>query len=203
MVAAEQPTRIEMTSQEPFEIPVFPLHTVLFPEGVLPLRIFEPRYLDMVSECLREDHGFAVCLIRSGREAGEAADFYPIGIMARILDWQRGADGMLQIVTQADHRIQVLNHRVQPDQLVVGKAVYLEPETTTILHDDYADLVQVLRDFYEKHEVSLDEKRQLKDATWVGYRLAEILPMAPDRRQWLLELTNPNVRLDALRDLLE
>lgn len=191
-----------MSNSEPFDIPVFPLHTVLFPDSILPLRIFEPRYLEMISDCLRNDHGFAVCLIRSGKEAGPAADFYPVGSMAQIIDWQRGSNGMLNITVQAERRVQILSHQVKANQLVTGKAIYLEAETTTIVHENYASLVTLLKKFYQKYDIGLDEKRQLKDASWVGYRLAEILPMAPDRRQWLMELTNPIVRLDALRELV-
>lgn len=191
-----------MIPPEQFEIPVFPLQTILFPDGILPLRIFEPRYLEMVSDCLRNDHGFVVCMIRSGREAGPAADFHEVGTLTSIIDWQQSSNGMLHITAQAERRVQILSHKVKENQLVVGKAVYLEQEIPTILHESYNHLVDLLREFFRKNDLELDENRQLRDATWVGFRLAEILPMPPLQRQWLLELTNPSVRLDALQELV-
>ena len=82
----------------PEVIPLFPLHTVLFPGGLLPLKIFEARYIDMVSECLRNDSGFGVCLIRQGHEVGQAAITRSVGTYARIMDFQQYPDGLLGIM---------------------------------------------------------------------------------------------------------
>jgi len=81
-------------------VPLFPLHTVLFPGGPLPLRIFEARYLDMVSDCLKRDRGFGVVLIEQGREVGEAASCHEVGTLARIIDWDKRDHGLLEIICQ-------------------------------------------------------------------------------------------------------
>ena len=88
-------------------IPLFPLSTVLFPEGELKLRLFEPRYLDMVSECLRMDTGFGICLISAGKEAGQAAEFFSLGTYARIIDFEQMSDGLLGINVRGERRFRV------------------------------------------------------------------------------------------------
>src|SRR5512144_1891243 len=107
------------------ELPLFPLNTVLFPGGVLPLRIFEPRYLNMVSECMKADHGFGVVAIQEGSETGIAASFQKIGTLARIADFDRLEDGLLGITCQGGQRLQVMSHRVQADQLILGRVNFL------------------------------------------------------------------------------
>ena len=84
------------------KIALFPLNTVLFPEGELQLRLFEPRYLDMVSNCLQTDTGFGICLIRNGQEAGVPAEFFPMGTYAKIIDWDQMPDGLLGITVRGD-----------------------------------------------------------------------------------------------------
>ena len=115
------------------ELSLFPLGTVLFPDGPLALRIFEPRYLDMVSACLRNDQPFGVCLIRSGREVGAAASPFAVGTLARIVDWHRSDDGLLGIVALGTRRFRVLETRTQPDQLLVGRLEVIdEPEVALL-----------------------------------------------------------------------
>ena len=185
-----------MTQPTHFKFPVFPLNTVMFPGAFLPLRIFEPRYLRMVAECLKHDRGFIVCLISNGREAGQAASFNTIGTLVKIIDWDdRG--GMLQITCEGDRRLQVLNSGISDDQLITGEAVYLEREPTTGLAELHQPLVNIIAELFHQHEVEADPDL-LTDASWVGFRLAESLPLSPARKQWLLELTNPTLRLNAL-----
>ena len=94
-------------SGDQIQIPLFPLGTVLFPGGPLPLRIFEPRYLDMVSDCLRNDKAFGVCLIKDGREVGEPAQPFDVGTMAKIVDWDRTDDGLLAITALGTSRFRI------------------------------------------------------------------------------------------------
>ena len=101
-------------------MPLFPLNTVLFPGGVLTLRLFEPRYLTMVGQCMREDKGFVVVLLRDGSEAGdeaEKAQFYAVGTEAKIIDFDQLDDGMLSISCRGGRLMRTQSHRVQPDQL--------------------------------------------------------------------------------------
>jgi Lon protease-like protein len=109
-------------------VPLFPLGVVLFPGGPLPLRIFEPRYLSMVSRCLRDDCEFGVLLIVAGREAGDVARTTGVGTLARIVDWSQGADGLLNITARGTRKFRLLAESRQPDGLHVGDVALLPPE---------------------------------------------------------------------------
>lgn len=187
-----------MTQPAHFKFPVFPLNTVMYPGAFLPLRIFEPRYLRMVAECLKQERGFIVCQISSGREAGQAANFHSIGTLAKIIDWDDGA-GVLQITCEGDRRLQVLNSNISDDQLITGEAVYLEREANTGIAEQYQPLVKIIEELFQQHQLEVDPQL-MTDASWVSFRLAESLPITPSRKQWLLELTNPTLRLGALAD---
>ncbi|GAB4348519.1 MAG: LON peptidase substrate-binding domain-containing protein [Immundisolibacter sp.] len=192
-----------MPELQTFTVPVFPLGSVLYPGGLLPLRIFEPRYLAMVRECLREQHGFAVCLISEGHETGRAARFHPVGTLARIEDHDEDAAGMLHITVRGEQRVQVVASRVRADQLVLGEALRLEAEVATGIAERHRPLVDLLRQALEEYDPDFGRAEELLDATWVGFRLAELLPLPPGRRQWLLELTNPTLRLEALAQFID
>jgi Lon protease-like protein len=192
-----------MPELQTFTLPVFPLGSVLYPGGLLPLRIFEPRYLSMVRECLRERRGFAVCLIREGRETGQAARFHPVGTLAQIEDHDQDAAGMLHITVRGEQRVQVVASRVRADQLILGDAVRLEAEPVTGIAERHRPLVDLLRQAMEEYDPDFGRAEELLDASWVGFRLAELLPLPPARRQWLLELTNPTLRLEALAQFID
>lgn len=188
-----------MTTEQ--TLPIFPLSVVLFPEGGLPLRIFEPRYLRMIKDCVRSGDGFVVTLIRSGREAGAAAEFNQVGTVAQIVQWDQGNDGMLQVLVRGTHRVQVLDYTVAQDQLITGKVLALEREVPTGIAEQYAPLAGLLEKVFHEHGMDLPGPEKMQDATWVGCRLSELLPMPMTRRQWLLELTNPSLRLEALAQI--
>jgi Lon protease-like protein len=185
------------------EIALFPLHTVLFPDGPLALRIFEPRYLDMVSECLRHEQPFGVCLIQSGQEAGQAAMPHLTGTFARIVDWQRGDDGLLSISAQGEQRFHVQDTRVEGDQLLRGTVQALAPEPSVPLPEECHYMTGVLEQLYD-HAGDVYGKlpKRPDDATWVGYRLAEVLSLPLVRRQYFLELEDPLLRLSQLDEVL-
>jgi hypothetical protein len=159
-------------------VALFPLHTVLFPEGPLALRVFEPRYLDLVSECLRNEQPFGVCLIQSGQEAGQAANPHLTGTFARIIDWQRGDDGLLSIKARGEQRFRVQDTRIE-------RKTEVHDQLHTHAGDDYSAL-----------------PKRPDDASWVGYRLAEILSLPLVRRQYFLELEDPLLRLSQLDEIL-
>ena len=185
------------------EVALFPLHTVLFPDGPLALRIFEPRYLDMVSACLRHDQPFGVCLIQSGQEAGAAARPHLTGTFARIVDWQRGDDGLLSISARGEHRFHVQETRVERDQLLRGTVQTLSPEPPAPLPADCHYMTGVLDQLFEHTgELYARLPRRPEDASWVGYRLAEVLSLPLTRRQYFLELEDPLLRLSQLDEIL-
>ncbi len=184
------------------EIPLFPLNLVLFPQGPLPLRIFETRYVDMVRRCMRESRGFGVVLIRAGRESGPA-EFETVGTCATISDFHQLPDGLLGLSCVGDRRFRILSRRRQADGLNLGEIEWLEPEAAVALPPQHAELAQLLRTVLPQlGEVYTGIDMRLEDATWVGYRLAEILPLEPATKQMCLELDDPVRRLDLLAPLI-
>ena len=191
------------TAGDVMEVPLFPLHTVLFPGGPLALRIFEPRYLDMVSECLRNDQPFGVCLIQSGHEAGTAASPHLTGTFARIVDWQRGDDGLLSISALGEQRFHVQDTRIERDQLLRGTVRPLPAEPSAPLPEECRYMNDVLDQlFVHASDVYGDVPKHPDDATWVGYRLAEVLALPLLRRQYFLEIEDPLLRLSQLDEIL-
>ncbi len=184
------------------ECPLFPLRTVLFPGGLLPLRIFEQRYLSMVRECARNDSEFGVCLIVEGEGAIAPVRIAPMGTLARIIDWNLLKDGLLGVSTIGTSRFRVKHSYKQEDSLWLGKVVLLQEPEPCPLPPHYFVLSQVLSRFLDKlgPGYPAHTPEQLDDAVWVGYRLAEFLPLSDIEKQNLLELSDP---IERLQDLLE
>ena len=183
--------------------PVFPLNTVLFPGGPLHLRIFEPRYLDMVSDRLRRDAPFIVALIRAGREAGGSATTHKTGTLARIVDWNRREDGLLGITTLGGRRVRLLDATVRPDNLCVATAALLDEEPAAAIPEGYRKLVELLRRLLEQFDsLYRHVTPRFDDASWVGYRLAELLPLPLARKQLLLEMEDAVQRLDRITEII-
>lgn len=184
------------------QIPLFPLNTVLFPGGPLPLRIFEARYLDMISACVKNDSPFGVLLIREGGEAGPATT-HDIGTLARIVDWYQGSDGLLGVTAIGEQRFRVISSFRQDDGLNVGEVEILDDEPPTPLPEEYREMANILAgvldDLGRLYE-SLD--RQMDDAGWVTSRFVEILPIELEQKQRCLEQSDPVERLQIVRDLL-
>lgn len=185
-------------------IPLFPLHTVLFPEGTLPLRIFEPRYLDMVSNCMKTGCGFGICLIREGSEVGRAADTYDIGTVCDISYFDKQPDGLLGITATGRQRFQIINTEIQPDQLTIAEVKLLDNEAPQALPSEYSTAADILRALLEQlgYPFAKMEKRY-DDASWVSSRLAELLPIRLEQKQYFLQLDDPVQRLERLMALLE
>lgn len=191
------------TMQETREVPLFPLHTVLFPGGPLSLRIFEARYLDMVSECLRNDMPFGVCLIESGYEAGQAAKPHLTGTFARIVDWKRGDDGLLSISARGEQRFHVQTTGVDSNNLLRGTVQPLDPEPEARLPEEWRYMNDVLDQIFEHAADAYGSlPKRPDDASWVGYRLAEIISLPLARRQYFLELEDPLLRLTQLDQIM-
>lgn len=184
------------------KIPLFPLRTVLFPGGPLPLRVFETRYLDMVSRCLRDELEFGVVLLTAGAETGEASTV-SIGTAAHITDWYQGTDGILGITAEGRQRFQLNSLSQQDDGLYIGDVEELAPEPFCKLPDEYrpmASLLEAIVDDLGKLYESVEKRYD--DATWVGYRFAEILPISQEEKQHCLELDDAEERLRYVRPLL-
>ncbi|MCI0400974.1 MAG: LON peptidase substrate-binding domain-containing protein [Gammaproteobacteria bacterium] len=181
-------------------VPIFPLHAVLFPGGMLPLRIFEARYIDMVSECLQTGNGFGVCLIRQGSEVGTAALSHDIGTLATITDWERRPDGLLGITVRGDRRFRIQSRMVAQNHLIRAEVEWIPNEPSQELPDAYQPIALLLRNIVKQLPLPYSSAPQLyRDAVWVGYRLAELLPIAPHEKQLLLQLNDTSQRLKHLQ----
>ena len=180
-------------------IALFPLHTVLFPGGPLPLRIFETRYTDMVRRCMREQQPFGVVLIQEGEEAGEVATTATVGCTARIADFHTLQDGFLGISCVGVQKFRVLRVWRASDGLNMGEISWLPADRELALPERYAHLADTVRraleDLSEHYE---HVERKFDDAAWIGARLTELLPIELADKQALLELDDPIERLDTL-----
>jgi uncharacterized protein len=179
-------------------IALFPLNIVLFPQGSLPLRIFETRYVDMVRNCMRHDQRFGVVLIRAGNEVGPAETF-DVGTMAKIVDFHQLSDGFLGLSCVGEQRFRILSRSRQDDGLNLAQVEWLTAEPTVPLPPRHAQLAELLKSVLPQlGEVYTGIAMHLDDAAWVGHRLAEILPIAASEKQFCLELDDPIQRLDVL-----
>jgi Lon protease-like protein len=180
-------------------ISLFPLHTVLFPGGPLPLRIFETRYTDMVRRCMREQRPFGVLMIQEGDEAGEVATTATVGCTARIADFHTLQDGLLGISCVGEHKFRVSRVWRATDGLNMGEVTWLPAEPAVTLPERYAHLAETVRraldDLSEHYE---HVERKFDDAAWIGARLTELLPIELVDKQAMLELEDPIERLDTL-----
>jgi len=185
-------------------LPLFPLTTVLFPGGLLPLRIFETRYIDMVRECMRNRiGGFVVVAIREGHDTSPDADFATIGTRAEIIDWDQRPDGLLGILASGQERVRVQSHERRADGLLVGRIEAMEEWPALDLPLEYASLAELLERLLDQLGTPWSHlEPQLGDAAWVVGRLTELLPLALDRKQALLEEDDPLERLRTLRSLM-
>ena len=188
-------------------LPLFPLHAVLVPGAPLDLRIFEPRYLDMVRDCGRAGTGFGVCLILGGGETGAPATPASWGTEAVIEDFGTTADGLLALRVRGMRRFRVVRTRVRDNGLLVGDVAFHEDVAGALgasprLRPEHALLAELLRRILSQvgGEHADAEPALFEDASWVGWRLAEWLPLTASARQALLQVDDAHARLQRLLD---
>jgi len=185
-------------------IPLFPLNTVLFPGGRLSLRIFEPRYVDMVRHCMRESTGFGVVLIREGVEAGGTAETFDVGTLARIVDFDQLDRGLLGITAVGERRFHVVGREVQKDGLNTGTVEWLVEREAAVPMADFAPYAQLLEHLLpELGDLYAGVTPRFDDARWVVSRLIEMLPLPLADKQLCLALDDPAKRLDLLRSIVK
>lgn len=186
------------------QVPLFPLNTVLFPGGPLPLRIFETRYVDMISRCMKDNTSFGVLLIQDGQEAGSPASTYTIGTLARIVDFYQGSDGLLGVTAIGTHKFELQSAERQADGLNVGEIEILPGEIPMVLPAEYANLPEILEAILDDlGRLYEDMERHFDDAGWVANRFLEILPIALEQKQMCLERADCRQRLDIVAAVLE
>jgi len=181
-------------------LPLFLLHAVLVPGQRLPLKVFEARYLDMVSDCLKREQPFGVCLLKSGREVGAAGEPHAVGTLAHIEQWEMPQPGVLHILVRGGERFQIKSTE-QRGELVVAEVDLCAPEPALEVPARYANLVEFLQEVHRGHAPPPDA--DYTNAAWVGWRLAELLPVGNELRQRWLAQRDPIMRLGDIRDELE
>ena len=183
-------------------LPLFLLNTVLFPEQRLPLRVFEARYMDMVAESLKTEQPFGIVQIRSGSEVGDAAEPEDVGTLAYIEGWEMTEPGVLQILVRAGQRFAI--ERVdRRNKLVLAEVKLWDEEALVRVPDEYtqmADFIRRIIQEFDAHRIA--EPYRYEDASWVGMRLAQLLPVDPALKQRWLELRDPLVRLASIHGAL-
>ncbi|MEZ5498524.1 MAG: LON peptidase substrate-binding domain-containing protein [Steroidobacteraceae bacterium] len=191
-------------TREVVTLALFPLRTVLFPGGLLPLRIFETRYVDMVRNCMREQVPFGVVLLLEGAEAGGLSCFATLGTSARIADFDPLPDGLLGISCRGERKFRVLRHWRAADLLNMGEVEWLGDEPSESLPQRHALLRGLLEQAMAKVGQHYDNwEQQLDDASWIGYRLSELMSLPVEERQRSLELADPIERIDWLAPMLD
>jgi uncharacterized protein len=185
------------------DVPLFPLNTVLFPGGLLSLRVFEQRYLEMAKACLRDGTPFGVCLIREGAEVGTPATHEDVGCLARIVQWDMQQLGLLQLVAQGGERFRALDRRIQADGLILADIEILADVADSPVPAHFAACRQLLERIVAEHGERLFAKPFLLDSSaWVGARLAEALPLPTTAKQKLLAMDDGTRRLEFMQRLL-
>lgn len=197
------------------DLPLFPLHTVLFPDGLLPLKIFEARYLDMARDCLRENTPFGVCLLKSGGEVAqpdEPSVPETTGCLAEIEQCDVETFGMLLVRARGTRRFRLLSHRVEAGGLLVGMAEPIGDDTPLEGTDRLAKfgacaevlerIIETIRE-RDPDSVPFAEPFRFDDPTWVSNRLAEVLPIALRARQKLMELQDAGARIDVVHHYMQ
>jgi Lon protease-like protein len=186
------------------ELALFPLRTVLFPGGVLPLKIFEQRYLEMTKNCIRDASPFGVCLIRDGAEVGAPAVPHPVGCSARIAEWDMPHLGLFHLVCNGEQIFRIVEHWTQKNGLMRALVELRDPPLPYALPAEYSGLGELLGKIIDKFgEERFPAPVQLDDADWVAWRLTEVLPIELELKQQLLEAHDAVPRLEQLKLFLE
>jgi len=191
-------------------LPLFPLNTVVFPGGLLPLRIFEPRYFDMVKQAIADNTPFGICApalsaaIREGSEVGTPAVPCAVGTRVHISDWDMPQTGILHIETQATERFVVRSARTEPGGLLIGSVEAVSAEPAIAVPDELELAVEILRHIIGEYgDARFPAPHAFGNAVWVGYRLSEVLPLKLSIKQNLLEMNDSVMRLRILTEFLK
>jgi Lon protease-like protein len=186
------------------QLALFPLNTVLFPGGLLPLRIFETRYVDMVGRCTRGQEPFGVVLVESGSDTDRQVATAPIGTSARIVDFQTLEDGLLGILCHGERRFRIHARSQLADGLNCAEVEWLDEAGRICVPERLQPLVPLLREALgQLKTIGRFMAPDYEDACWVGYRIAELLPLDQKLMQRLLESDDPVARLELLAPLLD
>jgi Lon protease-like protein len=185
----------------PLRTYIFPLNTVLFPGGTLPLKIFEQRYIEMTKVCISEERPFGVCLIKEGREVGTPAVPQDIGCLARIAHWDMPQLGVFHLQVEGLQRFRILSSEVEKSGLISATVECLANDSAVAPEETLCS--DVLKAIIEKIGAEhFPSPHRFDDAAWIGYRLSEVLPISLELKQQMLRMTDPHARLSQLGEIL-
>ena len=184
------------------DLPIFPLRTILFPDSKLPLRIFEPRYIDMVSRSMRENSEFGIILSRESTDP-KMFETYDTGTLAKIIDWDQGGDGLLGITTIGTQKFRLKQLNKQEDGLNIGSIERIEKEGDYKPLKEFTHLVELLEAILDDVNIYDENEKNFDSASWISYRFAEILPLRIEDKQKCLEIDDPIIRLNFLEPLIK
>lgn len=192
------------TGLDLLSLPLFPLNTVVFPGGQLPLRIFEQRYLDMVKRAIADNTPFGICAIREGTEVGAPATPYPVGTCVQVTEWDMPQTGILHIDTLAQERFVIRAAHTEASGLLTGRVEMLSAEPPAAVPHELELTVEILRHIINEYgEARFSPPHDLDNAVWVGYRLSEVLPLKLSIKQSLLEMNDSVTRLRILAEFVK
>ncbi len=192
-------------------IPLFPLPTLLFPGGEIALQLFEPRYLDMIKRCMREDSGFGVVGIRAGSEVVDSSEhimqLLDVGTHARIADWDALENGKLGIIARGDRKFRILSAAAQPDHLIVAEVEFFAAEESQQLPAEHQQLVEILNELMKhpsvaRMQLNSPANSEAADASQVGHILGQLLPVNMQVKYELLSCTDPLRRLARIAEIV-
>lgn len=198
-------------------IALFALNTVLFPGGVLPLRIFEARYMDMVRDCMQTEAPFGVCLTSKGGETGRAAATENVGCLAHIGAWDMQQLGLLNLRCIGGDRFRVTERTVEANGLIRAQVTLLDADVDQELSAEHRPCAQLLQrviddvkaearraaDSDETVKLPFEPPYRLDSSVWVGNRLCEVLPVPLKAKQKLMELDDAYTRLQIITQYLK
>ena len=184
-------------------LPLFPLQTILFPGISMPLQIFEQRYLNLVSESLREGTGFGIVLIKEGGEVGAVSKIFPVGVQVAIVDWYQQDNNLLGIRVLAERKFRVLSTTLRGDHLLIGEVEYLPPEPAVPLDSFGRELATLVAELKQHPALAGYELPNVTDLRTLGWQLAQLLPIGPREKIALLELADPRERVGRIARWLE
>ena len=185
-------------------LPLFPLNTVVFPGGRLPLKVFEQRYLDMIKQAIADNTPFGICAIREGSETGAPAVPYPIGTRVHVAEWDMPHTGILHIDTHAQERFAIRSTHVEPNGLLIGMVDALSVESSIAIPDELELAIEILRHIVAEYgDAHFPPPHDFGNAVWVGYRLSEVLPLKLSIKHDLLAMNDSIMRLRILTEFLK
>ncbi|HCU90123.1 MAG TPA: peptidase S16 [Gammaproteobacteria bacterium] len=177
-------------ANEAYELALFPLSTVLFPTTSIPLRIFEPRYVDLISRCMRDDKGFGVVALASGAEIGPPGQTHTLGTSARIVDFDQGPDGLLNVVIVGEERFRILQTKTQSDNLLLGQVIELARVPQFPIPEEFQELSELFDEISSKVEITRPGGPPPSSAAELAYNLAQYLPLPIPTKMVVLEIDN-------------